>query len=229
MLHLYAALAEKERRLIAERTRAALAARKARGASLGNPASAPAAAALGREVQVSEAARFAANVLPLIGTIQAAGVTSLRGIAAALNSRGLPTARGGRWQVSNVRNVLRRQKLARRPFLGGNYTLPACLNCRAWIFPDDAQLARDRRPGVACQRLRCDRRTDRGLRKNLHSGTCSRSDVLSPDNELVGLNSPLHSGSEHDLEPSCDHVAVDPARDLQGTRADQVAFDHDVL
>src|SRR5213592_1462057 len=36
MLHLYAALAEKERRLIADRTRSALAARKAQGARLGN-------------------------------------------------------------------------------------------------------------------------------------------------------------------------------------------------
>jgi DNA invertase Pin-like site-specific DNA recombinase len=40
MLHLYAALAEKERRLISERTKAALAARKAQGARLGNPRSA---------------------------------------------------------------------------------------------------------------------------------------------------------------------------------------------
>jgi DNA invertase Pin-like site-specific DNA recombinase len=37
MLHLYAALAEKERRLISERTRSALAAKKANGATLGNP------------------------------------------------------------------------------------------------------------------------------------------------------------------------------------------------
>jgi len=37
MLHLYAALAEKERRLISERTRAALAAKKEQGARLGNP------------------------------------------------------------------------------------------------------------------------------------------------------------------------------------------------
>jgi hypothetical protein len=49
MLHLYAALAEKERRLTAERTKAALSARKARGVRLGNPINAPAAAALGRE------------------------------------------------------------------------------------------------------------------------------------------------------------------------------------
>ena len=47
MLHLYAALAEKERRLISERTRAALAARKAQGAKLGNRRNAAEAAAAG--------------------------------------------------------------------------------------------------------------------------------------------------------------------------------------
>ena len=111
MLHLYAALAEKERRLIAERTKAALSARKAQGTRLGNPINALAAAALGREVLVSEADRFAANVLPVIRSIQATGVSRLAGIAEALNARGIPTARGGRWHVSTVRNVLRRQPL----------------------------------------------------------------------------------------------------------------------
>ena len=48
MLHLYAALAEKERRLIAERTRAALAAKKAAGANLGNPRNLEEAGARGR-------------------------------------------------------------------------------------------------------------------------------------------------------------------------------------
>jgi DNA invertase Pin-like site-specific DNA recombinase len=48
MLHLYAALADKERRLIAERTRLALAAKKATGAILGNPRNLGEAAALGR-------------------------------------------------------------------------------------------------------------------------------------------------------------------------------------
>lgn len=109
MLHLYAALAEKERRLIAERTKAALGARRERGARLGNPTNAPEAAARGRAVLISEADRFAANVLPVIRSIQACGITSLAGIAEALNARGIPTARGGRWHVSTVRNVLRRQ------------------------------------------------------------------------------------------------------------------------
>lgn len=52
MLHLYAALAEKERRQISERTRAALAARKQRGTKLGNPINPSEAAAAGRQAQV---------------------------------------------------------------------------------------------------------------------------------------------------------------------------------
>ncbi len=61
MLHLYAALAEKERRVIGERTSAALASRKAQGAArLGNPRNALQAAALGRGMQTVEADRFAA-------------------------------------------------------------------------------------------------------------------------------------------------------------------------
>jgi DNA invertase Pin-like site-specific DNA recombinase len=70
MLHLYAALAEKERRLIGERTKSALAARKAQGARLGNPRNASEAAALGRQVQVADAHAFAANVLPIIETLR---------------------------------------------------------------------------------------------------------------------------------------------------------------
>ena len=89
MLHLYAALAEKERRLIAERTRAALAERKASGTRLGNRTNAAEAAALGRTAQVRAADRFAANVLPIIDSLRAAGITDLRGLAAALNARGI--------------------------------------------------------------------------------------------------------------------------------------------
>ena len=108
MLHLYAALAEKERRLISERTRSALAARKAQGARLGNRSNAAEAAALGRRVQVEEAAAFAANVLPIIESLRASGVRDLRGLASALNNRGVRTARGGRWHVSNVKNLVDR-------------------------------------------------------------------------------------------------------------------------
>ena len=66
MLHLYAALAEKERRLISERTKAALAARKAQGASIGNPENLAAAGSIGRAVQISGADAFAAALLPIV-------------------------------------------------------------------------------------------------------------------------------------------------------------------
>src|SRR3954449_3566529 len=110
MLHLYAALAEKERRLIAERTRTALAAKKATGAALGNPRNLGEAGTLGRRTQASEAERFAANVLPVVAEIRACGVSGLEGIAAALNGRRVRTARGGRWHVSTVRNLLSRER-----------------------------------------------------------------------------------------------------------------------
>jgi DNA invertase Pin-like site-specific DNA recombinase len=66
MLHLYAALAEKERRLISERTRAALSSRKSNGTKLGNPSNPGEAAAKGRQVCVSEADRFAQSVMPAV-------------------------------------------------------------------------------------------------------------------------------------------------------------------
>ena len=108
MLHLYAALAEKERRLIGERTRAALAQRKAQGVRLGNRTNAAAAAAIGRKAAADEADRFAANVLPIIHAIRASGVQSLADIARALNARGLRSARGGKWHVSSVMNLVAR-------------------------------------------------------------------------------------------------------------------------
>jgi DNA invertase Pin-like site-specific DNA recombinase len=108
MLHLYAALAEKERRLIGERTRSALAARKAQGARLGNPRNASEAAAAGRRVLSQDADAFAANVLPIIDSLRSAGIVDLRGLAAALNVRGVRTARGGRWHVSSVKNIIDR-------------------------------------------------------------------------------------------------------------------------
>ncbi len=110
MLHLYAALAEKERRLISERTRSALVQRKAQGARLGNPKNAKHAASLGRQAQVAEADRFAISVLPIIRAIQAAGAATLAEVAKALNVRGIRSARGGRWHVSSVQNLLARSE-----------------------------------------------------------------------------------------------------------------------
>ncbi len=111
MLHLYAALAEKERHLIADRTRVALAARKAQGVKLGNPTNLAEAGAKGAAAQRAEADAFAANVMPVVRQIQASGATTTRAIAEALNARGVRTARGGAWYSSTVRNLLTRSSL----------------------------------------------------------------------------------------------------------------------
>ena len=107
MLHLYAALAEKERRLISERTKAALAVAKGRGVTLGNPRLADARAVAHARLK-GEADTFARSVAPAIREAKAAGATSLRSIAGALNARGIATARGSRWEAQTVANVLRR-------------------------------------------------------------------------------------------------------------------------
>ena len=107
MIHIYAALAEKERALISQRTSAALKAAKARGVRLGNP-KIKKAQALGTARVKAEADRFAANVLPVIRQAQKAGASSLRAIADVLNARGVRTARGGKWAATQVRDILRR-------------------------------------------------------------------------------------------------------------------------
>ncbi len=108
MLHIYAALAEKERRMISERTRAALAARKRQGAVLGNPTNLAEAGVIGAARTADGARRFAENVVPVVQQIRVSGVTSLRGIARILNARGVRTARGGTWAATQVRAVLSR-------------------------------------------------------------------------------------------------------------------------
>jgi DNA invertase Pin-like site-specific DNA recombinase len=108
MLHIYAALAEKERALIADRTRVALLAKKAAGATLGNRTNLPVAQANGAAANSKAADGFAANVLPVVRQLQAAGVGTVRAIAEALNARGIRTARGGEWHHSTVRNLLAR-------------------------------------------------------------------------------------------------------------------------
>ena len=108
MIHIYAALAQKERAMIADRTRVALAAKKAQGAALGNRTNLAEAQAAGVVAIKGAADEFAANVLPVVRELQAAGVVTVRAIAEALNARGIRTARGGEWHGSTVRNLLGR-------------------------------------------------------------------------------------------------------------------------
>lgn len=109
-LHILAAVAEEEGRMISARTKAALAVAKARGVRLGNPrllAGNPGQAHAASAAYAAQARARAADVLPIVRQAQAAGATSLRQIAAALTARGIPSASGtGAWHAGSVRRVL---------------------------------------------------------------------------------------------------------------------------
>jgi DNA invertase Pin-like site-specific DNA recombinase len=107
VLHLFAALAQKERAMICARTREALARAKARGVDLGGPGLTKARVKAMATIK-AVADRNAANVLPIIRQIQRSGARSLHQIAAALNARGITTPRGGKWYAKSVANVLAR-------------------------------------------------------------------------------------------------------------------------
>jgi hypothetical protein len=97
---------------VSERTKAALAAKRANGAKLGNP-SIVAAGSLGRSVQTAAADEFVAGLMPVVHAIRSTGSTTLEAITQALNQRGIRSARGGKWHVSSVSNLLgRAQKFA---------------------------------------------------------------------------------------------------------------------
>lgn len=109
-----AMVAEQERDAIADRTRKALAAAKARGTRLGNPNGAAAIRRAGKgnaasvAVQKAAADQLAANLATTIADLKAEGRTSLPAIAAGLNERHIKTARGGQWHPSSVRNLMAR-------------------------------------------------------------------------------------------------------------------------
>ena len=105
-----AMVAEEERHAISARTKAALAAAKARGVKLGGRPENLKNFELGwrrsAEKRKTKAANFASDLLPVIEAIRAEGITSFGGIAKALNERGIPTARGGRWKTVQVQRAI---------------------------------------------------------------------------------------------------------------------------
>ena len=104
LLHIYAALAEKERALISRRTKDALAAAKARGVRLGGLRS------KGEEYQREAAAR-AEQLRPIFEELSG---LSARRAAEELNRRGIPTATGGKWHAMQVIRVRERLQDTRR-------------------------------------------------------------------------------------------------------------------
>ena len=113
-VHILAAVAQRERKLTSERTKAALAAAKARGVQLGNPRGATAIRRAGkgneaaiRTVRANAVAR-AEEYAEIVADVRASGTTSVPAIARELNERGIITPRGGRWHPSSVANLLAR-------------------------------------------------------------------------------------------------------------------------
>ena len=114
-VQIMAATAEFERKLISERTKAALQAARSRGVRLGGRRQGHRIedhAERGRirsaEVRSSTANALAQDRLEVISNIRDQGVTSLRGIARALNDRSIPAPRGGEWCAGQVKRVIER-------------------------------------------------------------------------------------------------------------------------
>jgi DNA invertase Pin-like site-specific DNA recombinase len=103
-LQMAAVFAEWEGRRISERTKAALAAAKRRGVKLGSPNPAKGGAVTGKQ-RANATARVAPEAMHVINALRKAG-QSLRAIASALNDAQIPTAMGGQWHASSVRNLI---------------------------------------------------------------------------------------------------------------------------
>lgn len=112
MLRVYAAMAQRERELISDRTKAALAAAKARGTKLGGdrgnrPTTPPdTRAAAAARIDIADRAAF--RVMPAIRELREGGAASLHALADGLNTMGVPTPRGGTWTATAVRRALAR-------------------------------------------------------------------------------------------------------------------------
>jgi len=113
-VHILGAVAQRERKLISERTKAALAAAKARGVKLGNPNGAEPIRRAGKGTSAAleavrrNATHRASEYAEIVADVRASGAMSLPAIARELNARGILTARGGKWHASSVRNLIGR-------------------------------------------------------------------------------------------------------------------------
>lgn len=112
-----AVVAQAERKMISARTKAALQAAKVRGVKLGGIRHRPdgsivkldaEAIAAGRAVRIAKSVARAADIAPIVADIKGSGAVSLRQVAAGLNERGIPTARGGEWSAIQVQRVMNR-------------------------------------------------------------------------------------------------------------------------
>ena len=103
-----AMVADEERRMIAARTKAALAAAKVRGVVLGGWKGGPKVdGQLGADANKRQAEAFSIKLAPIVSEMRDRGL-SLRQMAAELTAQGIQTPRGGQWSACGVRAVLQR-------------------------------------------------------------------------------------------------------------------------
>lgn len=112
VIHILASVAQGEAKAISDRTKAALAAAKARGTVLGGLRwDITAVGDKGRqaalEARQEKAASYRADILPVIEEKQRQGATTLKAIADALNADGTPAPRGGEWSPVQVMRILK--------------------------------------------------------------------------------------------------------------------------
>ena len=101
-----AAIAEREALNTSQRTKAALAVKKAQGVKLGNPRLELARSKAIKSIKAGKKAR-AEKIIGIIDELKSkAHVTTLAGLAECLNLRGIPTPRNGRWTATSVRRVM---------------------------------------------------------------------------------------------------------------------------
>lgn len=112
-VHIFAAMAQHERKLIGQRTKAALAIAKERGVKLGNPCLRKGERIPGggdtanaNKARISKAQAFANEMAGVIADTKKQGASSLRQISAALNENGFRTVRGNEWQPNSVKRII---------------------------------------------------------------------------------------------------------------------------
>jgi DNA invertase Pin-like site-specific DNA recombinase len=111
VVHILAAVAQAERKAISERTKAALAAAKARGVRLGNPHLRPgnkASAAIARRARALKINERAGELREVIENAERQGHVTLRQQARYLNELGISSASGKQWHANSVRRVRQR-------------------------------------------------------------------------------------------------------------------------
>lgn len=107
MLHVYAIVAQREREMISQRTKAALARVKASGKKLGNPTNAKESAEKGRIQSASIADAWAIKMKPNVDRMVSCGM-SPQDIADEYNSQGMVSRLGGQFTSKTIKNILHR-------------------------------------------------------------------------------------------------------------------------